>query len=147
MRRDHLPTVLCLLGRKARLFLSFLSHADSATGFPCRKAARHRLAGPKPIGGDHIGAHLTGGPQAPAFYAAHWVWSVGENVFVIRHRIHVVAGFAGPRPLRSVWRRTGGGQRRGAVPLAQVAKDFSDHSALVNHGNDLFPEINVGYWA
>jgi len=36
--------------------------------------------------------------QAASFYSAHWAGSIGKDVLVIRHRIHVVTRLAGPRP-------------------------------------------------
>ena len=56
--------------------------------------------------------------QAASLHSAHWVGSVSQDVFVVGHRIHVLAGFAGPRP--RVRRRAGRGQRRRAVPLAPL---------------------------
>lgn len=61
--------------------------------------------------------------------------SVGEDVFVVRHRIHVVARLAGPGPGVHGGRSARRGQQRRAVPLAQVAEDFFDHDALGNHRN------------
>ena len=63
--------------------------------------------------------------QAASLHSAHWVGSVGQDVFVIGHRIHVLARFEGPRS--RVRRGAGRGQRRRAVPLAQVAQDFFVH--------------------
>ena len=63
--------------------------------------------------------------QSREFSGAHWVRSVGQDVFVIGPRIHVLARFAGPRS--RVRRGADRGQRRRAVPLAQVAQDFFVH--------------------
>ena len=83
--------------------------------------------------------------QAASLHSAHWVGSVGQDVFVVGHGIHVVAQFAGPRPGVRVRRGAGWGHRRGAVPLTQVAQDFFDDEALVNDRDDahLLPTLRA----
>ena len=76
--------------------------------------------------------------QSPAFHAAHWVRSVGEDVFVVGHWIHVVAQFAGPRP--GVRGRAGRGQRRRAVPLAPLLDlPISFRARLRQRGDEQLP--------
>ena len=71
--------------------------------------------------------------------------SVGQDVFVVGHGIHVVAWFAGPWPSVRVRRGAGWGEDRRAVPLAQVVEDFFDHLALVNDRNH--PHLMLALWA
>ena len=49
--------------------------------------------------------------------------SVGQGVFVVRHRVHIVTRFVG------VWPRAAGGGRSGGriVPGTQMTQDFLDH--------------------
>ena len=135
LRRVHFPTVLCLFERSARLFLRAFSQRRIGQRFFLSQACPPPTFRPET---DRRRPHR-GTPhrraQSPAFHAAHWVRSVGEDVFVVGHGIHVVARLAGPRPLR-VRRGAGRGQRRRAVPLAQVAEDFFDDEALVNDRDD-----------
>ena len=93
------------------------------------------------------GAHPTGSPPAGSaedYVLAQGSSSVGEDVFVVGHGVHVVARFAGPRPGVHIRRGAGGGQQRRAVPEAQVAQDFFDDFALVNDGDDAPRFLAVG---
>ena len=70
------------------------------------------------------------------FCVAPWAGSVGEDVFVVRHGVHVVKRLADPRPGVCRWRAAGQGQRGRAAPEAEVAEDFLDHGTLVNDRDD-----------
>ena len=76
--------------------------------------------------------------QAASLHSAHWVGSVGQDVFVIGHRIHVLPRFAGPRS--RVRRRAGRDQRRRTVPLAPLLDlPISFHARLRQRGDEQLP--------
>jgi hypothetical protein len=141
--RIHSPVVLRLFRRRARLLLPFCTGTARLPVIARRKAHHRRFSSPKPPGGGGSEAHPHRRAQAASLHSAHWAGSVGKDVLVIRHRIHVVARLAGPRPGRRVWRGAGRGQRRGAAPQVQVPEDLFHHGALVNDGNDAHGKFSL----
>ena len=78
------------------------------------------------------GAHPVGGPQVALFYWARRAGSIGQHVFVIRGRSHIVTRFVGIWTPHARWRRSG----RRVVPGAEVAQDLLHHPGVVNDGKD-----------
>ena len=70
MRRAHLPPSYAFLSAPQGFFSGLSVNAESTSGFSCHKPARCRLSGPKSTGGDHLGAHLTGGPGGLSSFGA-----------------------------------------------------------------------------
>jgi len=59
--------------------------------------------------------------QAASLHSAHWPGSVGQDVFVVGHGIHVVARFARPRPLRKGVKR----KEKGSVLVNAYSTPFA----------------------
>ena len=58
--------------------------------------------------------------------------SVGEHVFVVRGRVHIVARFVGIWTREALWRRSGWR----VVPGAEMPKDLLHHPRVINHAED-----------
>ena len=72
------------------------------------------------------------GRRTPTSRLAAWWWfSVREDVFVIRHRVHIVTRFLG-LGTRGARRRQAG---RRVVPSTQVLEDSFDDEGVINDGD------------
>ncbi len=104
---------LCLCGQVASAFFSSFAVCPSRPHpFAGQTAAWWMGPRMKRAGGDQHRVDPTGTPTEASANRGGFggLSSIGENVFVIGHGVHVVARFAGPRPDIGVRRGAGGGQ-------------------------------------
>ena len=90
-------------------------------------------------GGGRRWRRATAGPEQPGIRAHPVVsasgeppYSVRKDVFVIRHRVHIVTRFVGVWTPHAQWARSG----RRVVPGAEVPQDLLRNLRVINHRND-----------